>query len=320
MAASSASGICESITDCVGRTPLVRLRRITEGCVADVVAKIENLNPLWSVKDRIALAMIEAAEKAGQIRPETTILEATSGNTGIGLAYVCASRGYRLRVVMPETATIERRRLVTAFGAEVTLTPAIEGMAGAIRRAEAIRAESPQSWFMPQQFQNPANPEVHRRTTAEEIWKDAAGEVDILVAGVGTGGTITGVAEVLKKRRRGFKAIAVEPAASPVITQALAGEEIKSGRHTIQGIGAGFIPKNLNLSIVDEAIGVTDENAAETTRRLAKLEGLFCGISCGAALWATLQVAKRPENKGKRIVVVLPDLGERYLSTTLFPS
>jgi cysteine synthase A len=320
MAASSASGICESITDCVGRTPLVRLHRITEGCVADVVAKIENLNPLWSVKDRIALAMIEAAEKAGQIRPDTTILEATSGNTGIGLAYVCASRGYRLRVVMPETATIERRRLVTAFGAEVTLTPAIEGMAGAIRRAEAIRAESPQSWFMPQQFQNPANPDVHRRTTAEEIWKDSGGEVDILVAGVGTGGTITGVAEVLKKRRRGFKAIAVEPAASPVITQALAGEEIKPGRHTIQGIGAGFIPKNLNLAIVDEAITVTDENAAETTRRLTKLEGLFCGISCGAALWATLQVAKRPENKGKRIVVVLPDLGERYLSTTLFPS
>ncbi len=320
MAASSASGICESITDCVGRTPLVRLRRITEGCVADVVAKIENLNPLWSVKDRIALAMIEAAEKAGQIRPETTILEATSGNTGIGLAYVCASRGYRLRVVMPETATIERRRLVTAFGAEVTLTPAIEGMAGAIRRAEAIRSESPQAWFMPQQFQNPANPDVHRRTTAEEIWKDSGGEVDILVAGVGTGGTITGVAEVLKKRRRGFKAIAVEPAASPVITQAMAGEEIRPGRHTIQGIGAGFIPKNLNLAIVDEAITVSDENAAETTRRLAKLEGLFCGISCGAALWATLQVAKRPENKGKRIVVVLPDLGERYLSTTLFPS
>lgn len=320
MAASSAGGICESITDCVGRTPLVRLRRITEGCVADVVAKIENLNPLWSVKDRIALAMIEAAEKAGQIGPDTTVLEATSGNTGIGLAYVCASRGYRLRVVMPETATIERRRLVTAFGAEVTLTPAIEGMAGAIRRAEAIRAESPQSWFMPQQFQNPANPDVHRRTTAEEIWKDSGGEVDILVAGVGTGGTITGVAEVLKKRRRGFKAIAVEPAASPVITQAMAGEEIKPGRHTIQGIGAGFIPTNLNLAIVDEAITVTDENAAETTRRLAKLEGLFCGISCGAALWATLQVAKRPENKGKRIVVVLPDLGERYLSTTLFPS
>lgn len=320
MAASSASGICESITDCVGRTPLVRLHRITDGCVADVVAKIENLNPLWSVKDRIALAMIEAAEKAGQIRPDTTILEATSGNTGIGLAYVCASRGYRLRVVMPETATIERRRLVTAFGAEVTLTPAIEGMAGAIRRAEAIRLEAPQSWFMPQQFQNPANPDVHRRTTAEEIWKDSGGQVDILVAGVGTGGTITGVAEVLKKRRPGFKAIAVEPAASPVITQALAGEEIKPGRHTIQGIGAGFIPKNLNLAIVDEAITVTDENAAETTRRLAKLEGLFCGISCGAALWATLQVAKRPENKGKRIVVVLPDLGERYLSTTLFPS
>lgn len=320
MAASSASGICESITDCVGRTPLVRLHRITDGCVADVVAKIENLNPLWSVKDRIALAMIEAAEKAGQIRPDTTILEATSGNTGIGLAYVCASRGYRLRVVMPETATIERRRLVTAFGAEVTLTPAIEGMAGAIRRAEAIRLEAPQSWFMPQQFQNPANPDVHRRTTAEEIWKDSGGQVDILVAGVGTGGTITGVAEVLKKRRPGFKAIAVEPAASPVITQALAGEEIKPGRHTIQGIGAGFIPKNLNLAIVDEAITVTDENAAETTRQLAKQEGLFCGISCGAALWATLQVAKRPENKGKRIVVVLPDLGERYLSTTLFPS
>lgn len=318
-AAHGRSGIRNSVTECIGETPLIRLSRLAGGLPAEIIAKVENLNPLWSVKDRIALAMIEAAEKSGELRHGMTVLEASSGNTGIGLACVCAARGYQLQVAMPETATIERRRLVLAFGAEVILTPAVEGMAGAIRRAEQMLAYAGGRTFMPRQFQNPANPDVHRRTTAEEIWRDASGHIDIFVAGVGTGGTITGVSEVLKKRNPDLHTVAVEPAASPVISQTRNGQPIRPGRHSIQGIGPGFVPPNLNLSIIDEVITVTDEDAAESTRRLARTEGLFCGISCGAAAWAALQVAARPENRGKRIVVMLPDLGERYLSTNLFP-
>lgn len=312
-------GVKNDITECIGKTPLVHLRRVTEGCGATVLAKVENMNPLWSVKDRIARAMIEAAERDGNIKPNTIIIEPTSGNTGIGLAYVCAARGYKLRVTMPESMTIERRRLLKALGAEIVLTPAAEGMPGAVRRAEAIVAEDPNTFFMPQQFKNPANPEVHRKTTAEEIWADTEGGVDILVAGVGTGGTITGCAEVLKSRKPGFKAIAVEPANSPVITQKRSGQAIQPGRHTIQGIGAGFIPDVLNIDVIDEVVQVKDEDAAATARALSTKEGLFCGISCGAAAWAALQVAKAPENAGKMIVVMLPDLGERYLSTQLYP-
>lgn len=318
-AAHGRCGIRNSVTECIGETPLIRLSRLAAGLPAEVIAKVENLNPLWSVKDRIALAMIEAAEKSGELRQGMTVLEASSGNTGIGLACVCAARGYQLQVAMPETATIERRRLVLAFGAEVILTPAVEGMAGAIRRAEQMLAYAGGRTFMPRQFQNPANPDVHRRTTAEEIWRDASGHIDIFVAGVGTGGTITGVSEVLKKRNPDLHTVAVEPAASPVISQTRNGQPIRPGRHSIQGIGPGFVPPNLNLSIIDEVIPVTDEDAAESTRRLARTEGLFCGISCGAAAWAALQIAARPENRGKRIVVMLPDLGERYLSTNLFP-
>lgn len=313
------AGIKNNITECIGNTPLVQLRKITEGCVATVVCKMENMNPLWSVKDRIGRAMIDAAERDGKIKPETTIIEATSGNTGIGLAYVCAARGYKLAVTMPESMTIERRRLLKALGAEIILTPAAEGMPGAVRRAEEIAKSDPNKYFVPQQFNNPANPEIHRKTTAEEIWRDTDGKVDILVSGVGTGGTITGVAEVIKSRKPSFKAIAVEPANSPVITQKKAGQEIKPGRHTIQGIGAGFIPGVLNVNIIDDVVQVKDEDAAATSRLLSTKEGLFGGISCGAATWAALQVAKRPENKDKLIVVVLPDLGERYLSTTLYP-
>lgn len=318
-AAHGRSGIRNSVTECIGHTPLIRLRKLADGLPAEVIAKVENLNPLWSVKDRIALAMIEAAEKSGELRPGMTVLEASSGNTGIGLACVCAARGYHLQVAMPETATIERRRLVLAFGAEVILTPAIEGMTGAIRRAEQMLAYAGGRTFMPRQFQNPANPEVHRHTTAEEIWNDASGHIDVFVAGVGTGGTITGVSEVLKKRNPDLHTVAVEPAASPVISQTRNGQPIRPGRHSIQGIGPGFVPPNLNLSIIDEVITVTDEDAAETTRRLARSEGLFCGISCGAATWAALQLATRTEYSRKRIVVMLPDLGERYLSTNLFP-
>lgn len=318
-AAHGRSGIRESITDCIGDTPLVRLRKLAADLPAAVIAKVENLNPLWSVKDRIALAMIEAAEQSGALQKGMTVLEASSGNTGIGLACVCAARGYPLQVAMPETATIERRRLVLAFGAEVILTPAIEGMAGAIRRAEQMLAYAGGRCFMPRQFQNPANPEIHRRTTAEEIWRDTAGNIDIFVAGVGTGGTITGVGEVLKQRNPKLHTVAVEPAASPVISQTRAGQPVRPGRHSIQGIGPGFVPPNLNLSVIDEVITVTDEDAAETTRQLARTEGLFCGISCGAATWAALQVATRTSSAGKRIVVMLPDLGERYLSTNLFP-
>ena len=313
------AGIKKDITTCIGNTPLVHLRKVTEGCVATVVGKVENMNPLWSVKDRIGKAMIDAAERDGKIKPGVTVLEPTSGNTGIGLAYVCAARGYKIAVTMPESMTIERRRLLKALGAEVILTPAAEGMPGAVRKAEALAAENPGKYFIPQQFKNPANPEVHRKTTAEEIWRDTEGQVDILVSGVGTGGTITGVSEVIKSRKPSFKAIAVEPVNSPVITQKRAGQDLKPGRHTIQGIGAGFIPDVLNVSIIDEVVQVKDEDAVETARKLSTQEGLFCGISCGAATWAALQVAKRPENAGKLIVVVLPDLGERYLSTQLYP-
>lgn len=311
--------IKKDITQCIGNTPLVQLRKVTEGCVASVLAKLENMNPLWSVKDRIARSMIDAAERDGKIKPGVTLIEPTSGNTGIGLAYVCAARGYKLAVTMPESMTIERRRLLKALGAEVILTPAAEGMPGAVRRAEAMVAENPGKYFLPQQFKNPANPEVHRKTTAEEIWRDTDGKVDILVSGVGTGGTITGVSEVLKSRKPAFKAIAVEPVNSPVITQKMNGQELKPGRHTIQGIGAGFIPDVLNVKIIDEVVQVKDEDAAETARKMSTQEGIFCGISSGAAAWAALQVARRPENAGKLIVVVLPDLGERYLSTQLYP-
>jgi len=312
------AGIHNNITECIGNTPLVKLNRITQGCVATVLGKVENMNPLWSVKDRIGRAMIDAAERDGKIKKDTVIIEPTSGNTGIGLAYVCAARGYKLAVTMPESMTLERRRMLKALGAEIILTPAAEGMPGAVRKAEELVASNP-NYFMPQQFKNPANPEIHRQTTAEEIWRDTDGKVDILVAGVGTGGTITGVSEVLKKRKPSFKSIAVEPTNSPVITQRKAGQDLKPGRHTIQGIGAGFIPDVLNVNIIDEVVLVQDEDAAETSRQLAKNEGLMCGISCGAAAWAALQVAKRPENAGKMIVVILPDIGERYLSTKLFP-
>ncbi len=312
------AGIRDDITQCIGRTPLVRLRRVTEGCVATVVGKIENMNPLWSVKDRIACAMIDAAERDGKIGPDTIVIEPTSGNTGIGLAYVCAARGYHLRVTMPESMSLERRRMLKALGAELVLTPAAEGMPGAVRHAEEITGSSDQ-FFMPQQFKNPANPEVHRRTTAEEIWADTEGRVDIIVCGVGTGGTVTGCGEALKAKNPAIKVVAVEPANSPVISQKLAGEAIKPGRHTIQGIGAGFIPDILNLDILDEVVKVDDEDAMQTAREMAKREGLMCGISCGAAAWGAIEVAKRPENAGKMVVVVLPDLGERYLSTRLFP-
>jgi cysteine synthase A len=319
MSSTQAVGIRDDITQCIGRTPLVRLRRVTEGCVAEVVGKIENMNPLWSVKDRIAVAMIDAAEKEGRIRPDTIIVEPTSGNTGIGLAYVCAARGYKLRVMMPESMSLERRRMLKALGAELVLTPAAEGMPGAVRHAEEV-SKSSSDYFMPQQFKNPANPEIHRQTTAEEIWADSAGKVDILVCGVGTGGTITGCGEVLKKYKPGLKVVAVEPLNSPVISQKLAGDPIKPGRHRIQGIGAGFIPDILNLSIIDEVVKVDDEDAMEMARQLSRREGLMCGISCGAAAWGALQVARRAENAGKMVVVVLPDLGERYLSIPgLFP-
>lgn len=318
ISSSQPAGIRDDITQCIGRTPLVRLRRVTEGCVASVVGKIENMNPLWSVKDRIACAMIDAAERDGKLGPDTIVIEPTSGNTGIGLAYVCAARGYKLRVTMPESMSLERRRMLKALGAELVLTPAAEGMPGAVRHAEEITTSSEQ-FFMPQQFKNPANPDVHRRTTAEEIWADTDGRVDIVVCGVGTGGTVTGCGEALKAKNPNVKVVAVEPANSPVISQKLAGEPIKPGRHTIQGIGAGFIPDILNLDIIDEVVKVDDEDAIQTAREMAKREGLMCGISCGAAAWAAIDVAKRAENEGKLVVVVLPDLGERYLSTRLFP-
>lgn len=318
MATTTSSGVHDDITQCIGGTPLVRLQRITEGCVATVLGKMENMNPLWSVKDRISKAMIDAAERDGKIKPDTVIIEPTSGNTGIGLAYVCAARGYKLMVTMPESMSLERRRMLKALGAELILTPAADGMPGAMRKADELVAAN-KNYFMPQQFKNPANPEVHRKTTAEEIWRDTDGQVDIVVSGVGTGGTITGVGEVLKSRKPGVKMVAVEPANSPVITQKRSGQPLKPGRHTIQGIGAGFIPDVLNVEVIDDVVTVQDEDAMETSRQLAKLEGLMCGISCGAAAWAALQLARKAENRGKMIVVVLPDLGERYLSTKLFP-
>ncbi|MGO8753529.1 MAG: cysteine synthase A [Thermoguttaceae bacterium] len=318
MAAGPRGQVFANITECVGGTPLVRINRMAEGCVATVLGKMENLNPLWSVKDRIGKAMIDAAERDGLIHPDTVIIEPTSGNTGIGLAFVCAARGYRLAVTMPESMSVERRRMLKALGAEVILTPAADGMPGAVRKAEELVAQHP-NYYMPQQFKNPANPEVHRRTTAEEIWRDTDGKVDVVVSGVGTGGTITGVGEALKSRKPGIHIVAVEPANSPVITQTRAGQPLKPGKHTIQGLGAGFIPDVLNLKIIDEVVLVQDEDALETARRLAREEGLMCGISCGAAAWAALKLAQQEGNRGKLIVAILPDLGERYLSTKLFP-
>ncbi|MSU78019.1 MAG: cysteine synthase A [Gemmataceae bacterium] len=310
--------IYDDITQTIGNTPLIRLRRVVGDAKATVVAKMENFNPLWSVKDRIGVAMLDAAERQGKITKGTIIVEPTSGNTGIGLAFVCAARGYKLMVTMPESMSLERRRLLKAFGAEIVLTPRERGMTGAVEKAAELVKSLPNA-YMPQQFENPANPEIHRQTTAEEIWNDTDGKVDILIAGVGTGGTITGVSEVIKQRKPSFKAIAVEPVGSPVITQKMAGQPLQPAPHRIQGIGAGFIPGVLNLKIVDEVVLVKDDDAFDMARRLAREEGMLCGISCGAAAWAAVHVANRPENAGKLIVVVLPDLGERYLSTPLFP-
>lgn len=325
----------ENITECIGNTPIIKLRRVVGDSVGHVYGKLENFNPLWSVKDRIGVAMIEDAEKAGRITKDTIIVEPTSGNTGIGLAFACAAKGYRLVVTMPESMSLERRRLLKAFGAELHLTPPEKGMGGAVGRAEELINEfggEPKA-FMPQQFKNPSNPAVHRRTTAEEIWTATGGKIDYLVCGVGTGGTITGCTEVLKERNPNMKSIAVEPAVSNVLYQhifeGVAPDQVKRGPHKIQGIGAGFIPgiildglaraKAAGKTLIDEIITVTDEESFETARRLAKEEGMLCGISCGAAASAAIRLAHRPETAGKTIVVVLPDLGERYLSTALYP-
>ncbi|MBW1897360.1 MAG: cysteine synthase A [Deltaproteobacteria bacterium] len=303
--------IFSDVTQVIGNTPLVRLNAMADGLDADIIAKLEFSNPLGSVKDRIGLAMIEAAEKSGLIHENTLIVEPTSGNTGIALAFVCAARRYRLCLTMPETMSTERRKLLGHLGAELVLTPGAEGMGGAISKAEEILAVEKNA-FMPNQFKNPANPEIHRKTTAEEIWQDTDGEIDIVVAGVGTGGTITGVSEVIKARRPSFMSVAVEPTDSAVLSGG------NPGPHKIQGIGAGFVPEVLNVDIIDEVVTVTNEDAFETARRLAEEEGILCGISSGAAVWAAQHVANRPENRGKRIVVILPSTGERYISTDLF--
>lgn len=308
--------IYNSILETIGRTPLIKLNRLTEGLEATVAVKAEFFNPLGSVKDRIGLAMIEAGEKAGKITKDTVIVEPTSGNTGIALAFVAASKGYKLILTMPESMSLERRTLLAMLGAKLVLTPAAEGMKGAIAKAKSILEETPNS-FMPQQFENPANPAIHRKTTAEELWADTDGKIDILVSAVGTGGTITGVAELIKERKPGFKAVAVEPKDSPVITQTLHGEPLKPGPHKIQGTGAGFVPGNLHLKIVDEVITVTNDEALITARRLAKEEGMLVGISTGANVFAAIELAKRPENKGKLIVTIGCSTGERYLSTAL---
>ncbi len=303
--------IAENVTKLVGNTPLVKLNSVTKGLHATVVGKLECFNPLSSIKDRIGVSMIEDAESKGLLKKDTVIIEPTSGNTGVALAFVCAAKGYRLVLAMPDTMSMERRLLLKAFGAELVLTPGTEGMSGAVRKAEELNKQIPNS-FMPQQFKNPANPKIHRETTAEEIWRDTDGKVDIIVSGVGTGGTITGVAETLKKKNPNLKAVAVEPKDSPVLSGGA------PGPHKIQGIGAGFIPEILKRELIDEVITVSNDDAAIITRRLAKEEGILVGISSGAAAWAALELAKREENKGKLIVVILPDTGERYLSTNLF--
>ncbi len=303
--------IANDVTALIGNTPLVRINRVAQGCAAEVVAKLEYQNPAHSVKDRIGLSMIAAAERAGRIKPDTIVLEPTSGNTGIGLAMVCAARGYKCTLVMPDTMSKERRMLLRAYGAELVLTPGAERMQGAIKKAEEMAAADPR-YFIPQQFENPANVEVHRRTTAEEIWRDTDGKADFLVSGIGTGGTITGVGEVIKARKPAFKCIAVEPDASPVLSGG------QAGPHPLQGIGAGFIPKILNTKIYDEIVRVKNDDAMNLARRMAREEGLLVGISSGAAMWAALEVARRAENKGKLIVVIIPSFGDRYLSTPLF--